>query len=71
VDRNQLSLTLLKMHRETWVETETEIASQSADEIRARLIDELKRLKARNDEQDSADAGRDCSSTNGAAEQGE
>lgn len=52
---NQLGLSLLKMHRDSIAETEAEISSESADEIRERLIQKLRRLKARNDQENQAD----------------
>lgn len=53
---NQLALSLLKMHRDSVGEAEAEIPSESADEVRERLIKKLRRLKARNDEANSSDA---------------
>ena len=53
---NQLGLTLLKMHRETAAEANVEISTESADEIRERLIQKLRRLKARNDKENPTDA---------------
>jgi hypothetical protein len=66
---NQLGLTLLKMHRDTAVEAETEFTPESADEIRERLIKKLKRLKARNDAEDSADSTGDSAAGDAAARQ--
>ena len=66
---NQLGLTLLKMHRDTAVEAESEFTPESADEIRERLIKKLKRLKARNDAEDSADASGDGAAGDAAARQ--
>ena len=53
---NQLGLALLKMYRDTMVEAEAEISVESGDEVRERLIKKLKRLKARNDQENSPDA---------------
>jgi hypothetical protein len=44
---NQLGLTLLKMHRDTAVEADTEIRPEDIEEVRERLLNKLKRLKAR------------------------
>lgn len=53
---NQLGLTLLKMHRDTAVEANTELPPEDVDEIRERIIKKLQRLKKRNEEEDAADA---------------
>ncbi len=53
---NQLGLALLKMHRDGAVEAEAEFSSESADEIRERLIKKLNRLKARNEQENPPDA---------------
>ena len=45
---NQLALTLLKMHRDTAVEANAEIAPGDVEEIRERLIQKLQRLQKRN-----------------------
>ncbi len=66
---NQLGLTLLKMHRDTAVEAETEFTPESGDEIRERLIKKLKRLKARNDAKDKADSTGDSTAGDAAARQ--
>jgi hypothetical protein len=50
---NQLGLTLLKMHRETAMESETELPPDDVDEIRERLVKKLQRLKRRNEEQEA------------------
>ena len=42
---NQLGLTLLKMHRDTAVEAETEFAPDEIEEIRERLIKKLQRIE--------------------------
>ena len=44
---NQLALTLLKMHRDTAVEANTEFAASDVEEIRERLIQKLQRLRKR------------------------
>ena len=44
---NQLALTLLKMHRDTAVEANAEIAPGDVEEIRERLIQKLQRLRKR------------------------
>jgi hypothetical protein len=50
---NQLGLMLLKMHRETAIEAESEVGSEEVDEIRERLVRKLQRLKRRNEEQEA------------------
>jgi ribosome-associated translation inhibitor RaiA len=50
---NQLGLQLLKMHRETAAEAESQMPAESVDEIRERLIRKLRRLKKRNEEQEA------------------
>jgi hypothetical protein len=44
---NQLALTLLKMHRDTAVETTAEVAPDDVEEIRERLLEKLERLRKR------------------------
>ena len=62
---NQLGLTLLKMHRETAIEADSELPPDDVDEIRERLVRKLQRLKRRDEEQDArlaelrSDAPRD------------
>ena len=46
---NQLGLTLLKMHRDTAVEADTEFAPSQIEELRERLFNKLKRLKQRDE----------------------
>ena len=46
---NQLALTLLKMHRDTAIEANVEIAPEDVEEIRERVIQKLQRLKKRNE----------------------
>jgi hypothetical protein len=48
---NQLGLTLLRMHRDTAVEADTELPPEDVDEIRERLINKLRRWRER-DEKD-------------------
>lgn len=50
---NQLGLTLLKMHRETAIEANTELSPEDVDEIRKRLVRKLQRLKKRDEEQEA------------------
>jgi hypothetical protein len=47
---NQLGLQLLKMHRDTASEAESQLPTESVDEIRERLINKLQRLKRRNEQ---------------------
>ena len=55
---NQLGLTLLKMYRDTAVEANLELPPSDVEEIRARLIQKVRRLKARRDaERGGPDAG--------------
>src|SRR5690349_21047618 len=44
---NQLGLALLKMHRDTAIEAQTEYAPDQVEEMRQRLFSKLQRLKAR------------------------
>lgn len=44
---NAIALTLLRMHRETAAEAETEVPVEDVEEIRERLIEKLQRLRAR------------------------
>ena len=53
---NQLGLTLLKMHRDTAVEADTEFEPSQIEELRERLFNKLKRLKQR-DEAESDGSG--------------
>ena len=50
---NQLGLQLLKMHRETAIEAESDIPEEDAEEIRDRLVRKLQRLKKRDDEKEA------------------
>lgn len=54
---NQLGLTLLKMHRETAIEAETELASEDVNEIRERIVKKLQRMKKRDEEQEAGQPG--------------
>lgn len=51
---NQLALTLLKMHRDTAVEATTEIVPDDVEEVRARVLAKLERLRKR---EEAATAG--------------
>lgn len=44
---NAIALTLLKMHRDTAIEAETEVSEEQAAEVRQRLFDKLQRLRQR------------------------
>jgi hypothetical protein len=50
---NQLGLMLLKMHRDTAMEAESELPAEDVDEIRERLVRKLQRLKKRDEEQEA------------------
>lgn len=76
---NQLGLMLLRMHRETAMEAESELPAEDVDEIRERLVRKLQRLKKRNEEQEAERArlrgdalrdGHDGGGDGGAATQG-
>jgi hypothetical protein len=49
---NQLGLTLLKMHRDTAVQADTEFQPDQIEELKERLLSKLRRLKQR-DAQDN------------------
>lgn len=51
---NQLGLTLLKMHRETAIEADSEVMAGEIDEIRERLVKKLQRLKKRDEKEQEA-----------------
>lgn len=53
---NQLGLALLKMHRDTAVEANLDMAPADADEIREKIIGKLRRLKQRM-EREAEEAG--------------
>lgn len=46
---NQLGLTLLKMHRDTAIEASTEFEPDQVEELKAKLMSKLRRLKGRDD----------------------
>lgn len=47
---NQLGLALLKMHRETAIQANTEMPPDHIEELRERLFNKLRRLKRRDEE---------------------
>ena len=47
---NQLGLMLLRMHRDTAIEADSEMPAEDVNEIRARLVRKLQRLKKRDEE---------------------
>jgi hypothetical protein len=51
---NQLALALLKLHRDSALEASAELPPEDLDELRARLIAKLGRLKSRNNDGDDA-----------------
>lgn len=53
---NQLALTLLKMHRDTAIEANAEIAPEDVEEIRERVIQKLQRLKKRREADQASSA---------------
>lgn len=55
---NQIALQLLKMHRETAAEADTELPADDVHEIRERLVRKLQRLKKRNEEEQEAERAR-------------
>jgi hypothetical protein len=76
---NQLGLMLLRMHRESAMEADSEAAAEDVHEIRERLVRKLQRLKKRNEEQEAERArlrgdaprdGDDGGGDRGAAAQG-
>ena len=50
---NQLGLMLLKMHRETAMESDHELPEEDVNEIRERLVRKLQRMKKRDEEQET------------------
>ena len=50
---NHIGLQLLKMHRETAIEADHEMAPHEIDEIRERLVRKLQRLKKRDEEEEA------------------
>jgi hypothetical protein len=55
---NQIALQLLRMHRETAMEADSDLAPEDVDEIRERLVRKLQRLKRRDEEEQEADRAR-------------
>ena len=49
---NQLGLTLLKMHRDTAIEASTEFQPDQIEELKAKLMSKLQRLKGRDEAAD-------------------
>ena len=54
---NHIALQLLKMHRETAIEAESEFEQEDVEEIRERLVRKLQRMKKRDEEQEAERAG--------------
>jgi len=54
---NALGLQLLKMHRETAMEAESDMPEVDADEIRERIVRKLQRLKKRDEEKEARASG--------------
>jgi hypothetical protein len=54
---DRLALHLLKMHRETAMEAESELAEEDVSEIRERIVRKLQRMKKRDEEQEARRAG--------------
>lgn len=50
---NHIALRLLQMHRDTAIEADSEQPAEDVDEIRARLVRKLQRLKKRDEEQEA------------------
>jgi len=46
---NQLGMALLKMHRDTAIEAQTELTTEAIDELRQRLISKFERLKRKHE----------------------
>ena len=55
---NQLGLMLLRMHRDTAIEADSEMPAEDISEIRERLVRKLQRMKKRDDEQEQSEAER-------------
>ncbi len=55
---NQIALQLLRMHRETAMEADSDLAPEDVDEIRERLVRKLQRLKRRDEEEQEEDRAR-------------
>jgi hypothetical protein len=54
---NQLGLSLLKMHRETALEADQDMAPEDIDELRERIVRKLQRMKKRDEEQEAQGEG--------------
>jgi len=50
---NQIGLALLRMHRETAIEADSELPADDIGEIRERLVRKLQRMKKRDEEQEA------------------
>jgi hypothetical protein len=70
---NHIGLQLLKMHRDTAIEADAEMAPDDIDEIRERLVRKLQRLKVRDEAQESGslELRGDIAPRDGDAESGE
>ena len=67
---NQIALHLLKMHRETAIEDDSDIPAADVAEIRERLVRKLQRLKKRDEAQEAGPQQlRDGASRDGGAEE--
>ena len=53
---NQLGLTLLKMHRDTAIEADTEFQPDQIEELKERLLSKLRRLKQRDAQENDESA---------------
>ena len=51
---NQIALTLLRMHRDTAIEAQTEVPVDDVEEIRKRLLGKLERLRKREEQKAAA-----------------
>lgn len=63
---NQVALTLLKMHRDTAVEADTELPSDDIDELRRKISGKLDRLRQQEDQRCSQSGSQAGSRTGGA-----
>ena len=54
---DSLALHLLKMHRDTAIEAESEVPDEDVEEIRERIVRKLQRMKKRDEEQEAQRAG--------------
>ena len=70
---NHIGLQLLKMHRDTAIEADAEMAPDDIDEIRERLVRKLQRMKIRDEAQEagSRELRGDIAPRDGDAEGGE